>query len=142
LGSFYTGGVWDAKQIGKLGGKSKSNAKQQAARANGAKGGRPPKKPEGDKQWWNAAAQYNGPEREACRRYLVYHLVEHTDVVIRHASHHGKRLTAHDYLHGFWPLRAVEVKRELVRQGRRDLWNRLQEHTLKTQAGKPLLHSQ
>jgi hypothetical protein len=36
-----------AAQLGKLGGKSKSNAKQDAARINGAKGGRPRKERDG-----------------------------------------------------------------------------------------------
>lgn len=34
-----------AKQLGSLGGKSKSPAKQAASKANGKKGGRPPSKP-------------------------------------------------------------------------------------------------
>lgn len=124
--------MWDAKRIGKLGGKSKSSAKQNAARINGACGGRPPKKPVGTKEWWDAAALRNGPERKACRRYLIYNLAKHTETVIQHAKQHGKLLTAYDYLHSFWPLHEKELKRELVRQGRRDLWEHLQAHTLKT----------
>jgi hypothetical protein len=110
--------VWDSKKIGKLGGKSQSPSKSAAARANGAKGGRPPKWP-----------GKNGPPEQQ-EKYIDYCIVK---AVARY-----KGLAYPDY---FWSP-AVNEKRllkTLRRAGRTDLLEKLVRlrRIAKTQASKP-----
>jgi hypothetical protein len=137
--------MWNPKEIGKLGGKSKSASKRRAARNNGAKGGRPPKEPLKDapaKVWANYQI-----------KLTRHRVVECMEQCLRDGGWNsspfgfrqiqlgiGRTLDSEGYLwpyrHDgvFWPLTENEVRDELIRKGRRDLW-------LKYLATKPKRHT-
>lgn len=99
--------MWDAKELGsrggKIGGKSNSSRKQSAARVNGAKGGRPRKKP-------GVNATIN-----ELRAYHAQFAVKNTERVLETAR----------VFPNLYPFNERKLRATLIRKGRRDLWLRL-----------------
>ena len=118
---WYSEFVWDAKKLGKLGGKSQSTNKSAAARANGAKGGRPPKWP-----------GKNGPEEQK-QKYIDYCIVKAV------ANYKGSA-----YPDFFWSpaINDNRLRKTLRRSGRIDLLEKLKRlrRITKTQASKAANH--
>lgn len=98
----------DSKEIGKLGGKSRSETKRAAARHNGAKGGRPPKIPA------------EGVTLEYLRKLERYRVVDGVEKCLAQSQAEGKT----DLRMIFSVLSKKEIRAELIRKGRRDLWLR------------------
>lgn len=96
--------AWDPKEIGRKGGAVGSAAQKAAARRNGAKGGRPRRKP--------------GPNatRAEWRAYLAQFIVSVTENYLQ---------TATQYPLPPRPFTERQLRAILLRKGRRDLWLRL-----------------
>jgi hypothetical protein len=100
--------MWDPREIGRLGGKARTERQRAAARANGTKGGRPPKIPKPD------------APVSAWRKFKLYHVVK----IATALSKSGANIVS--FRRAFLPLLEESVRKELIRRGRRDLWNNLQ----------------
>ena len=113
--------MWNPREIGRLGGKARTERQRAAARLNGAKGGRPPKRPGQDSP------------RAVWHKFRLYHIVKLATELARVGANSRR------FSHAFWPLSEDVVRKELIRRGRRDLWENLQ---IQLQLSSTLFHAQ